>query len=135
MFLQDLRYGARMLLKSPCFTSIAIITLALGIGANTAIFSLVNSILLRQLPFRQPDQLVWVYSRRPAPGKYPFTLPDFIDYRDQNRSLSGIAAYASWSANLTDQGEPEQLQGLRSSANAFDPPSLHERPSKALVRG
>jgi putative ABC transport system permease protein len=120
MLLQDLRYGARMLLKSPGFTLIAVITLALGIGANTAIFSLVNSILLRQLPFRQPERLVWVDSRRPASGKYSFTLPDFIDYRDQNQSLSGIAAYASWSANLTDQGEPEQLQGLRISANAFE---------------
>jgi predicted permease len=118
--LQDLRYGARMLLKSPGFTLIAVITLALGIGANTAIFSLVNSILLRQLPFRQPEQLVRVDSRRLASGKYSFTLPDFIDYRDQNQSLSGIAAYASWSANLTDQGEPEQLQGLRISANAFE---------------
>src|SRR5262249_38357305 len=120
MLLQDLHYGARMLLKSPGFTLVAILTLALGIGANTAIFSLVNSILLRQLPFRQPERLVWVYSRRPAPGKYPFTLPDFIDYRDQNQSLSGIAGYASWSANLTDQGEPEQLQGLRISAKAFE---------------
>jgi putative ABC transport system permease protein len=120
MLLQDLRHGARMLLKSPGFTLIAVITLALGIGANTAIFSLVNSILLRQLAFRQPEQLVWVDSRRLASGKYSFTLPDFIDYRDQNRSLSGIAAYAPWSANLTDQGEPEQLQGLRISANAFE---------------
>ncbi len=135
MFLQDLRYGARMLLKSPCFTSIAIITLALGIGANTAIFSLVNSILLRQLPFRQPDQLVWVYSRRPAPGKYPFTLPDFTDYRDQNQSLSGIAAYASWSANLTDQGEPEQLQGLRISANAFELLGVEAIAGRALAPG
>jgi predicted permease len=120
MLLQDLRYGARALSKSPGFTLITVITLALGIGANTAIFSLVNSILLRQLPFRQPERLVGVYSRRPASGKYPFTLPDFIDYRDQNLSLSGIAAYASWSANLTDQSEPEQLQGVRISANAFE---------------
>jgi putative ABC transport system permease protein len=120
MLLQDIRYGARMLLKSPGFTLIAVITLALGIGANTAIFSLVNSILLRQLAFRQPEQLVWVDSRRLASGKYSFTLPDFIDYRDQNQSLSGIAAYTPWSANLTDQGEPEQFQGLRISANAFE---------------
>src|SRR5262245_7495240 len=119
MLLQDLRYGARMLLRSPGFTLIAVITLALGIGANTAIFSLVNSILLRQLPFRQPEQLVWVSSRRPDSGKRPFNLPDFIDYRDQNQSLAGIAAFANWSANLTDQGEPERLQGLRISANAF----------------
>jgi putative ABC transport system permease protein len=120
MLLQDLRYGARMLLKSPGFTLIAVVTLALGIGANTAIFNLVSSILLRQLPFRRPEQLVRVDSRRLASGKYPFTLPDFIDYRDQNQSLSGIAAYTPWSANLTDQGEPEQFQGLRISANAFE---------------
>ncbi len=120
MLLQDIRYGARMLLKSPGFTLIAVITLALGIGANTAIFSLVNSILLRQLPFRQPEQLVRVDSRRLASGKYSFTLPDFIDYRDHNQSLSDIAAYTPWSANLTDQGEPEQFQGLRISANAFE---------------
>src|SRR5262245_20835813 len=120
MLLQDLRYGARMLLRSPGFTLIAVITLALGIGANTAIFSLVNSILLRQLPFRQPEQLVWVASRRPDSGKRPFNLPDFIDYRDQNRSLDGIAAFANWSATLTDRGDPERLQGLRISANAFE---------------
>jgi len=116
---QDLRYGARMLLKKPGFTLITVITLALGIGANSAIFSLVNSILLRQLPFRQPEQLVWVSSRRPDPGKRPFNLPDFIDYRDQNESLAGIAAFANWSANLTETGDPQRLQGLRMSANAF----------------
>jgi hypothetical protein len=79
--------------------------------------------------------LAWVYSRRPAPGKYPFTLPDFIDYRDQNQSLSGIAAYASWSANLTDQGEPEQLQGLRISANAFDLLGVEAVAGRALLPG
>jgi putative ABC transport system permease protein len=120
MLLQDIRYSARMLWKSPGFTLNAVITLALGIGGNTAIFSLVNGILLRQLPFRQPEQLVWVSSRRVDPGKHPFNIPDFIDYRDQNQSLSGIAAFSNWSANLTNQGEPERLQGLRISANTFD---------------
>jgi predicted permease len=135
MLLQDLRYGARMLLKSPGFTLIAVITLALGIGANTAIFSLVNSILLRQLAFRQPEQLVWVDSRRIASGKYSFTLPDFIDYRDENQSLSGIAAYTPWSANLTDQGEPEQLQGLRISANAFELLGVEAVAGRVLATG
>ena len=116
---QDLRYAVRTMLKRPGFAGVAVVALALGIGANTAIFSLVNAILLRQLPFHQPEQLVWVSARRPEPGKYPFTLPDFIDYRDQNRGLSGIAAFANWSANLTDRGDPERLQGLRISAGAF----------------
>ena len=119
MLLQDLGYAARRLLQTPGFTAVAVLALALGIGGNTAIFSLVNSILLRQLPFRQPEQLVWVSSRRPDSGKRPFNLPDFIDYRDQNQGLAGIAAFANWSANLTDRGDPERLQGLRISANAF----------------
>jgi putative ABC transport system permease protein len=133
--LQDLRYGARTLAKNPGFALVAIITLALGIGANTAIFSLVNGILLRQLPFQEPERLVLVNSRRLASGKYPFTLSDFIDYRDQNQSLSGIAAYASWSANLTDQGEPEQLQGLRISANAFELLGVEAAAGRALAPG
>ena len=116
---QDLRYSIHTMLKQPGFTAVAVLALALGIGGNTAIFSLVNSILLRQLPFRQPEQLVLVSSRRPDSDKRPFNLPDFIDYRDQNKSLDGISAYANWSANLTDRGDPERLQGLRISANAF----------------
>jgi putative ABC transport system permease protein len=116
---QDLRYSLRTMLKQPAFPGVAVLVLALGIGGNTAIFSLVNSILLRQLPFREPEQLVSVSSRRSQPGKYPFTLPDFIDYRDQNRSLAGIAAFANWSANLTGSGDPERLQGLRISASVF----------------
>src|SRR4030095_11023558 len=99
---QDLRYAVRAMIKQPGFAGIAVVALALGIGANTTIFSLVNGILLRQLPFHRPEQLVWVSAQRAEPGKYPFTLPDFIDYRDLNRSLSGIAAFANWSANLTD---------------------------------
>jgi predicted permease len=130
---QDLRYGLRMMLKQPVFTGVAVLALALGIGGNTAIFSLVNTILLRQLPFRQPEQLVWVSARRPDSGKYSFTLPDFIDYRDQNQSLTGIAAYANWSANLTDRGDPERLQGLRISANAFQMLGVEAVVGRALL--
>ncbi len=116
---QDLRHGIRAMLKQPGITAVAILALALGIGGNTAIFSLVNGILLRQLPFRQPEQLVWVSSRRPDSVKRPFNLPDFIDYRDQNQGLAGIAAFANWSVTLTERGDPERLQGVRISANAF----------------
>jgi len=133
MLLQDVRYGARMLLKQPGFTLIAVVMLGLGLGANTAIFSLVNNVLLRQLPFRRPEELVWVSSRRSDPGKNPFTLPDFIDYRDQNQSLAGIAAYANWSANVTGTGEPERLQGLRISANAFQMLGVEAFAGRALL--
>jgi putative ABC transport system permease protein len=133
MLLQDLRYAARMLLQKPGFTAVAVLALALGIGGNTAIFSLVNSILLRQLPFRQPEQLVWVSSRRPDSGKRPFSLPDFIDYRDQNQGLAGIAAFVNWSANLTDRGDPERLQGMRISANAFQLLGVEAMVGRALL--
>jgi len=130
---QDLRYAVSAMLKQPAFAGIAVAALALGIGANTVIFSLVNGILLRQLPFQQPEQLVWVSSHRPEPGKYPFTLPDFIDYRDLNRSLSGIAAFANWSANLTDHGDPDRLQGLRISAGAFQMLGVEAMVGRALL--
>jgi hypothetical protein len=116
---QDLRYGARMLLKRPGFTLIAMLTLALAIGADTAIFSMVNAVLLRQLPFAHPDQLCQIFSIRNASNRYPFSLPDFCDYRDQSRSVT-LAAFAYWSGNLTGTGEPERIQGTRISSNAFE---------------
>ena len=117
--LQDLRYGLRVLLKNPRFAAISILTLAIGIGANTAIFSLVNVVLLRQLPYKDPDSLMWVWSIRTDQEKTAFSIPDFIDYREQNQTLEQIAAFANWSANLTGGAEPERLQGLRVSGNSF----------------
>ena len=116
---QDVRYGWRMLLKKPGFTLIAILTLALGIGANTVMFSLVNAVLLRQLPFRDPDRLVWVWSTRTDRDKAFFSIPNLIDYRGQNQTLEEVAAFGNWGANLTAAGDPERLQGIRISANAF----------------
>jgi predicted permease len=117
--IQDLRYGLRSLRRAPSFSMVAVLTLGLGIGANTAIFSMVNAILLRQLPFKNPEQLVAVDSKRTDPGKHPFTIPDFIDYRNQNQTLEQIAAFATWSASMTGSGEAERVQGMRISANAF----------------
>src|SRR5215470_4287046 len=91
---QDLRYGARILLRKPGFASIAILTLGLGIGANTAIFSLVNSVLLRQLPFRDPSRLVWVWATRTDRDKAFYSIPNFIDTRERNQSLAQIAGFA-----------------------------------------
>ncbi|HEX6733076.1 MAG TPA: ABC transporter permease, partial [Pyrinomonadaceae bacterium] len=117
--IQDLRFGVRMLLKHKSFTIVAILSLALGIGANTAIFSVVNSLLLRELPFRNPDQLMSVSSRRTDREDAPFTIPDFIDYRDQNQTLEQIAAFANIGVSLSGGEKTERLQGVRVSGNLF----------------
>ena len=115
---RNLRYGVRTLRKTPGFAVLTIAILALGIGANTAIFSLVHAVLLRELPYQQPDRLVSAWSIRPD-NRGPFNIPDFLDYRDRNRTLESIAALAETSANLAGQGEPVRLQGVRVSANVF----------------
>jgi putative ABC transport system permease protein len=116
---QDLRYGLRHLARSPGFTTVAVVTLALGIGGSTAIFSIVHAVLLRELPFKEPDRLVWVWSVRPERDDVPFTLPEFIDYQAQNQTLEELAAMSLWSASLTGRGDAERLQGARVSANLF----------------
>lgn len=119
---QDLRYGTRMLLKNPGFTIVAVIALALGIGANSAIFSVVNTVLLRPLPYTDPERLVMVWEDRTAKG-YPRDTPapaNYVDWRDQNQVFEGMAAIATHSLNLTGAGEPERLEGKRVSANFFN---------------
>jgi putative ABC transport system permease protein len=110
---QDLRYSMRVLLKKPAFTAIAILTLALGIGANTAIFSVVNSLLLRPLPFSDPDRLVqiWESNVKRGRGEMPASYPDFADWRDHSATFEQAAAYSDWSFNLTGSGEPERIRG------------------------
>lgn len=123
--LQDLRYGARMLLKNPGFTLIAVITLALGIGANTAIFSVVNALLFRPLPFREPERLVWIANTGTTGGMSSVTsrVANFNDWRAQNKSFEDIAAYFAFfdygSYNLVGVGEPERLIGVGVSQNLF----------------
>jgi putative ABC transport system permease protein len=116
---QDLRYGARVLLKQPGFTLMAVLTLALGIGANTTIFSLVDAVVLRPLPFREAERLVWIWATRTDRDKAFYSIPNFIDTRERSRAFEPLAAFANWGANLTAQGEPERLQGIRISAHAF----------------
>lgn len=119
--LHDLRYAVRMQLKNPAFTIIAIIALALGIGANTAIFSVVNTVLLRPLPYKDPERLVMIWEDSSRHG-YPRDTPaaaNFVDWRDQSQSFEGMAAIADTSFNLTGSGEPERLEGRRVSANLF----------------
>jgi putative ABC transport system permease protein len=118
---QDLRYGARMLLKQPGFTLIAVLTLALGIGANTAIFSVVSAILLRPLPYEQPEQLVKLYAAnvRRGVGDLPFSFPDYADWRTHNQSFAEMAAYFEGPFNLAGGDQPERLKGATISASLF----------------
>ena len=120
-FLHDLRYAARLQRKNPGFTIVAVIALALGIGANTAIFSVVNTILLRPLPYKDPERLVMVWEDATRHG-YPRDTPaaaNFVDWRDQNQVFESMAAVADTSFNLTGSGDPERLEGRRVSANLF----------------
>ena len=120
--IQDVRYGLRVLAKRPGFTIAAVLTLALGIGLNTAIFSLYNSVLLRPLPARDPERLVSLYSTvRDEPGTGIFSYPAYTFYRDRNASFSSIAAYAGGRMLLSAGGSaPELLQVQMVSANFFD---------------
>ena len=115
----DLRYGARMLLKHPGVTAIAVITLALGIGANTAIFSVVNAVMLRPLPYKNPDRLVSVWENVPLYGRWRVTPANFFDWKKQNTIFEDMAAYGASTMTLTGDGEPEQLLGTRASARYF----------------
>jgi len=109
-FMQDLRYGARSLVKSPGFAAVAILTLALGIGANSAIFSIVNGVLLKPLPFDHPEEIVWFQDVSPKWPNAPISAPEFIAYRDQNSTLSQIAAFRFHTFTLTGRGPAEQLR-------------------------
>src|SRR5436190_7835286 len=130
--LQDMRYALRMLRKNPAFTTVAIIALALGIGANSAIFSVVNAVLLRPLSFKHPEQLVMLWENAAHMG-FPKNTPspaNFLDWQKQAQSFTGMAAMVERSFNLTGVGEPERLDGRRVSANLFDllgVPALHGR--------
>jgi putative ABC transport system permease protein len=109
---QDLRYGARTMLKAPGFTAVAILTLALGIGANTALFSVVNAILLRPLPYAESKGLVQIYEANAQQNytRFSFSLANFVDHRDQQTSFEQMAAYFRRDASLTGAGEPERVQ-------------------------
>jgi putative ABC transport system permease protein len=118
--LQDLRYAVRNLLRSPGFTAVAAITLTIGIGANTAIFSVIDSILLRPLPFREPGQLVALHETEAAPGHYPFAPPDFLDWKTQNKTFQDMTLFG-WSGdmNLSGEGRPDHVSAVPTEANFF----------------
>ena len=120
---QDIRYGVRTLVKQPAFTLVAIITIALGIGANTAIFSVVNAVILRPLPYAEAERLVMLWGTTANDGnqEQPFSFGDFNDLRNQSKSFSTLAAASPlWNFTLTGGGEPEPIQGLFVSHDLFD---------------
>lgn len=120
-FWQDLRYGARTLARQPTFAAVAILALALGIGANTALFSVVNGVLLRPLPYPQPDQLVRVWNQILSDGLPQLWLsePELIYYREKQQSFEGIGVFSSSGGNLTGRGEPLRVKVGNISANLF----------------
>ena len=116
--LQDVRYALRSLRRHPVFAFTAILTLALGIGANTAIFSAVNGVLLRPLPYIQPDRLVTIWGHHASIGRETASLPDFLDWR-KARSFSGMAAWANATYTVTGTGEPQVVTGALVTPNYF----------------
>ena len=116
---QDIRYGARMLRKNPGFTAVAILTLALGIGANTAIFSVVSAVLLRPLPYANPQQLIVLRETTQSVGPHSPSYPDFLDWRKQSRTFSQMAAINNREFNLSGVAQPENISGYAVSANCL----------------
>jgi len=132
-FRQDLRYAVRMLRRSPAFTVTAVVTLALGIGANSAIFSVVSGVLLRPLPYPAPERLamVWMDNARIALREDWHSFPDYLDYKQQSRTFEDMAVFNTTARTLTGDENPERVFGAHSSANLFD--VLGVRPERGRV--
>jgi putative ABC transport system permease protein len=124
----DLRFGLRILRKNSGFTAAAVLTLAVGIGANTAVFSVVSAVLLRRLPYSEPDRLVWVTEFWPRLNSTMVLSPDFLNWREQSQVFESVAAYGGFGElNLSGGGEPERIDGIGVTWNFF--PMLGVRPA------
>src|SRR6202161_1140954 len=132
---QDIRYAVRMLAKSPGFTTVALLTLALAIGANTALFSVVNGVLLNPLPYPHAEQLVTLHESKPNFNTGSISYPNFLDWQKENHTLSSMAVSRSYSFSLTNLGEAEQIQGQFVTPDFF--PILGVKPvtGRDFVRG
>src|SRR5262245_59496145 len=120
-----LRQATRVLRRAPLFSAVSTTILAIGIGATTLMFTLVQAVLIRDLPFDNPDHLVWMYNLRTERDRAPISIPDFEDYRTESSTLAGLAAFTNWTANLTGSGPPERLEGTRVSGNFFELLGVH----------
>src|SRR5689334_13396158 len=119
--LRDVRFGLRMLARNPGFTAVAIITMALGLGANTALFSVVNGVMLKSLPFKEPDRLVFVLetnAKFPAPGVSASSL-NYRDWKEQSHSFESLAARQGFAGNLTSSERPEKILGEKVTWDYF----------------
>src|SRR6266699_6142225 len=138
---QDLRYGMRTLTKNPGFTGVTVITLALGIGANTAIFSVVSGVLLSKPPVKDADRVMMVLSINRAKGwsyglEHPASAPDFLDWRNESHAFEEMAAVEpSSDFSLTGQGEPQRVAGMRVSANYFHLLGVNAARGRTFVEG
>ena len=126
--LQDLRYAFRMLMKAPVFTGVAVVTLAIGIGLNTAMFSVVHTVLMKPLPFGQPDRLIAVFDSSPKLGVLQGAVSpaNFLDWRAQNKSLEGLSAYNTGTVTLTGSGNPKQIDLVQATPPFFG--TMHAQP-------
>ncbi len=133
---QDVRYGARQLRSNPGFTAVAVLTLALGIGANTAIFSVINSVLLRPLPFKGPARLIELRETEVASGTYPLNGADYLEWQAQNHTLEATSLY-SWRSSVSASGasEPESAEVVNTQANFFDVLGVSPVAGRVFVRG
>src|SRR6202050_210271 len=132
---QDIRYALRMLAKSPGFTTVAVLTLALAIGANTALFSVVNGVLLNPLPYPHSEQLVTLHESKPNFNTGSISYPNFLDWQKENHTVSSMAVSRPYSFRLTNLGEAEQIQGQFVTSDFF--PILGVKPAtgRSFVRG
>lgn len=131
--LKDIHYSVRGLRKRPGFTLLVVLVLAFAIAANSSIFSIVNAVILKPLSFKDPNELVWIWATRKNVNRAFFSIPNFIDTRDQNQTLAELAPLGIWAANLTGQGEAERLLGVRISANALQMLGVQAAAGRALV--
>ena len=130
--LMDTRAALRFMRRQAAFSMFVILTLALGIGAATSVFTLVRAVLLRDLPFSDPDRLVWMYNLRTERDRAPLSIPDLNDYERDATRIEGFAPFTNWTANITGSGEPERLEGVKVSGNFFQLLGSDARVGRAL---